>query len=202
MTLAIVNARGVPGALGALVGDRQFVTCHHVLFGGGAEPGGRIWALDDTRWPCARVPLGRALRGYCGLVTYRGAPCFVDAALGELDVDAALPALATVLGLPSPVDLPIGATVWKRGPLTGDTHGILADDRHFERPEIAGQLAHAPNQLRIVPRDRETQFSALGESGSAVLDAAGRFVGLIWGCTTYGEAVACPAGAVLAALGL
>lgn len=195
MTIGLVNARGIPGALGVFVDERRFLTCHHVLFGGGASAGDPIWCLDDTRWPPRRIPFGRTLRGFRGLVTYRGAACFIDAALGETDEDRSPQTVALA-------DPTIGMRVWKRGPVTGETHGIVADDRHFERPEIAGTIEHAIHQLRISPRDRDTQFSAAGESGAAVLDETGRFAGLIWGCTTYGEAIACPAAAVFAALGL
>jgi hypothetical protein len=209
--LPLVNARGVPGALGAVVrtaaGERGFVTCQHVLFGGGAGPGDRVWAMDDGPRGRAFAEIGRTVAGWIGRVTHAGETCFVDCAVGVLHDDARLPpfvvrALADAAAVGAAASAEAGGRVRKAAWVTGVTEGVVADTDHYERPYVHGRSVDAPRQLRVRPLDARLCFSAPGESGAAVLDEAGRVVGFLWGTTPQGEGIACPAAAALEQLGV
>jgi hypothetical protein len=211
MTLAIVNARGVPGAAGAIARDREgqrfLCTCNHVLFGAGAGVGDTVWAMEDVAERGALTAIARTSHGYQGQILHDGSPCFIDFAFAEFCDDGAWPnsirhgllVLADVGGV---ARCGAGARVSKRAWLTGHTHGTVIDDRHFDRPTIDGRAQPTPAQLLIRSTNTDERFSALGESGAAVLDEQNRVVGFLWGCNTYGEGIAFPALAMLEYFGM
>ncbi len=199
--LAIVNARGVPGAVGAITRDREgrryLMSCSHVLFGGGARAGDTIWARDESGGRRLRA-VARAAFGFRGPITVDGEGCFIDCAFAELDGADELPPHALALGAVAGVaPAKRGMRVYKRGWLTGTTDGIVADDEHFERPAFDGELQAAPRQLLIQPTSADERFSAPGESGTAVLDDDSFVVAVLWACNTFGEGIAFPAAAAL-----
>ncbi|MFE9775612.1 hypothetical protein ACFYOV_28890 [Streptomyces sp. NPDC005931] len=211
--LRIVNARGVPGVVGALVRDpggvSYLLSSHHVVFGAGAQEGDAVWALPPTADPGdPGVPtrLGRGRRGHLGLVKFAGETCFVDGALIELDDAADRPAwLREALTGAWPREVAQaepGAPVHKRGPATGLTQGTLLDVAYPDRPFIEGHTWTAPGQLLVASQDPDRAFSAPGDSGAPLLDEQGHIVGLLWGATAAGDGVACPAEPLLHRLGV
>ena len=210
--LTVVNARGVPGAAGAVARDRDgkryLVTCHHVLFGAGAGASDVVFALAEHGGERTLMPVARAAHGYQGRVDdHDGAVTFIDCAFAELDdtadwpqwLNEAVTQLADIDGVARGL---AGASVTKHGWLTGRTRGVIADAEHFDRPTFNGQIQDTPRQLLIRPANVEERFSASGESGAAVLDDGDRIVGFLWGCTTYGEGIAFPAAAALERFGM
>jgi hypothetical protein len=220
--IRLVNARGVTGTLGCLFRSAEhselFLTSHHVLYGAGAGPGDRVWAVlensdeDDKRGRRAEVTahdcgstyaeVGRTAFGRIGRVTFQGGTCFVDCATGVLARDGsrhaslrralrATPHLAVV------APARVGERVLKRGAVTGVTEGVILDAAYFDRPLIDGQEYEAPGQILIRSADEALLFSAPGDSGAVVFDAEGRAIGLLWGSTINGEGIVCPMAPVL-----
>jgi hypothetical protein len=206
MTLRIANARGVPGTAGPVVTDRagaRFVLAnHHVLYGEGAVPGDRVWALppEDGHGEHTVAYLGRARGGTIGRVTFRDEAVFVDCALIELASE--LPewlAIGTNSERGVAAARP-GLEVVKHGARTGTTHGVIADVAYPDRPYVEGRVWIAENQLLIESREPDLVFSGPGDSGAGITDELGRIVGLLWGSNANGQGIACPIEAVLHAL--
>lgn len=200
-TLQIASAEGVPGAACTVVRDRDggrlVLSNHHVVFGGGAMPGDRVWARDDEG---ALVHLGHALRGHLGRVTYRGETHFVDCAVVGLREPSRLPRWVTdaLDRLPRrAASVRTGDAVAKFGPATGRTDGVVAATEHFDAPYIDGRGYQAPRQMLIESSDPALRFCSQGDSGAAVLDEHGQVVGLLWGIAGTDKGIACPIGAVL-----
>lgn len=205
--LRIASARGVPGTAGAVVehssGTRYLLSNEHVVFGGGAELGDPVWAIPPERMDddvTGAVLLGRVFSGRIGRVTFEGEDCFVDCALVEL-VESALPAwiaerldglAAFETAAPEP-----GIAVCKSGAATGRTEGVLVDIAYPDYPVIDGRTWSAPGQLLVDSQNPELNFSAPGDSGSALFDVNGRLLGLLWGSNLSGQGVACPIAPVL-----
>lgn len=200
--LRIANAEGVPGTACALVRGRDgaplVIANHHVLFGGGAGPGERVWAVAEDG---AVVHLGHALRGQLGRVTYQGETHFVDCAVVGLRGRALLPAwLNDALDrLPrgAPANPRAGLAVKKIGPATGHTQGVIATIEHFDAPYILGRAYQAPRQLLVDSADPSLRFCAQGDSGAALVDEREQIVGLLWGITGSSQGIASPIGPVL-----
>jgi hypothetical protein len=198
--MRIVNARGIPGTIGAFVrtadGTACFLTSHHVLFGAGAREGDAVWLERDGRF----VEIGRALRGRIGRTTHDGEIVFIDCALGTLH-DARLADRSGAAG--GIADAVAGTRVRKTGSTTGTTDGIVDTVTYPDVPFIDGRRYEAPRQLLIRPLDAGTGcFSAAGDSGATVHDERGRIVGLLWGSNANGEGIASPIAPVLAQLGV
>jgi hypothetical protein len=129
---------------------------------------------------------------------------FVDCALTSLDGEETFPAwleeaLAALPAYTIPEAGP-GLEVSKRGATTGTTQGILVDVAYPDLPVIEGRAWQAPGQLLIDSRDPLLNFSAPGDSGAAVVDAAGAVIGLLWGSNDFGQGIACPIAPVFACL--
>ena len=128
---------------------------------------------------------------------------FIDCALIELD--AAHPEwLADRLRGPwprQPAAAHVGASATKSGAATGKTRGVIRDVAFHDHLYVDDSLQRAPRQLLIESGDQALHFSAVGDSGAAVVDDAGRAVGLLWGANTGAQSVACPMLAVLDHLG-
>jgi hypothetical protein len=211
-TLRIANARGVPGTAGTLVcdaaGARFVLANHHVVFGGGAADGDRVWAVPPDVEDAEReaIWLGRARRGQIGRVTFGGETYFVDCALVELADATRFPSwLQTSVSGPWPsvaAAAAPGMRVVKNGVTTGRTEGVLVDVAYPDHPFVGGRWWDAPGQLLVDSLDPELNFSAPGDSGAALLDERGRVVGLLWGSNENGQGIACPIDPVLDSLGV
>lgn len=207
----LVNSRGVPGTAGPLVRDAhgRFLLCnHHVIFGCGAAVGDCVWALaGDDLGGSSAVLVGHARRSQFGRVSYRGELVFVDCALVEIVAAEDLPVWlrSAVAGSAIPAGVGRAATghlVCKHGAATGITEGRIADAAYADLQQLDDRTAPAPLQLLVDSVDEQLNFSAPGDSGAALLDDAGRVVGLLWGCNFRGQGIACPIEPVLAALGV
>jgi hypothetical protein len=172
---------------------------HHVVFGGGAAAGDCVWALSED---CNVAPLGIALRGQIGRVTFAAETHFVDCALVALGEIASLPgwvraALATLGRRQASSRARPGLAVAKLGPATGQTLGVIGRVDYFDHPYIGGRAWSAPRQLLIESSDPALRFCGRGDSGSALLDADNGVVGLLWGSTGSGQGIASPIEPVL-----
>src|SRR5262245_52391929 len=165
--ISIVNARGVPGSVGALArgprGERYFISCAHVLYGGGAGDGDRVLAVEDSIGRRVLGELGSTMRGYLGCITHGGESYFLDCAIGALADEASLPpavrvALRACVHSAGVASVAQGARVYKDGWITGRTHGHVIDVAWFDRPVFDGQLRAAPNQILIRPHNEEESF--------------------------------------------
>lgn len=210
--LAIANANGLPGTAGMVVfdsrGERCLLTNHHVVFGGGAGLGDPVWALpthSEGRELSDFVCLGPTSSGQIGRVTVAGENIFVDCALVELRDEDRFPSWLkeSLACLPVARCAPAepGIPVTKHGATTGLTRGLIVDVCYPDNPFIDGHWWTAPGQILIDSRQKQFNFSASGDSGSAVLDEQGRVVGLLWGTNANGQGISCPIEPVLASLG-
>lgn len=206
--LRIASAHGVPGTAGALVvgadGLRCVLTNHHVMFGGGAVVGDRVWALapeDEIYQAREAVCLGRARSGQIGRVTFNDETYFVDCAVVAIADETLFPVwLKSVLSETWPLETAgaePGMSVFKCGAGTEFTEGTVVDVAYPDHPFIDGRSWSAPGQLLVDSRDPELNFSAPGDSGAALLDGGGRIIGLLWGSTANGQGIACPIEPVL-----
>lgn len=201
----IANARGVPGTLGCLAvahdGRPVLLSSFHVLFGAGAGEGEPVWRMDGD--PPAFRAIGRALYGRLGTVDFGRGATHVDCAVALLG-DGALPPGWRVV--PDPADdappLRPGDRVTKTGAATGTTEGVVADVACPAVSLVEGRTRAAPGQLLVRPVEGGAPFSAEGDSGAVLRDAAGRPVGLLWGTDHGGGSLACPLDAVLRVLGI
>jgi hypothetical protein len=210
--LSIASAYGVPGTAGALVSDAAgalfLLSNHHVVFGGGAKPGDRVWALPPQDGHDRQVAfIGWGRRGQIGRVTWQSETFFVDCALIELADVATYPdwlqlELTRSSGFTSSWPNEIahaqpGIGVIKTGASTGLTEGILVDVAYPDFPYIGDRAWTATGQLLVDSADAELNFSGPGDSGAMLLDCQGRMLGLLWGSNTGGQGIACPIGPVL-----
>jgi hypothetical protein len=212
----VINAKGVPGTIGAALrrhdGRLVLLASHHVIHGRGAVTGDPVFALDSREG--ALVEIGCSIGGWIGRLTVAGEPVFADCAavlchdLSTLPIAwrERLAALARFDGLAEPI---AGAAAFKDGAATGRTAGRIADVDFSDVTVIEGDSFETSGQILVTPvaaegqRDgTEVNFCAPGDSGTALFDAQGRLVGLIWGTNSLGEGIASPIGAVLEALGL
>jgi hypothetical protein len=79
------------------------------------------------------------------------------------------------------------------------------EDRHEEVARFGDAYKLVPNQLLVqsLPgNDSHNQFSTLGDSGALIVDEEGRAIGLLWGASPSGYALACPIEPVLEALAI
>ena len=204
----VANALGVPGTLGGIArlrgGDRLvLVSAHHVLFGGGAQVGARVWRVGDGPGPDGAV-IGRALHGRIGTIQHLGAPVFVDAAVAALESAGALARLARAAGPLASERVAAaapGLRVTKLGAASGLTRGSVSRIEHVDDAWLDGQRHHTPGQLLIRPLG-DTPFAVAGDSGALVRDDDGAVVGLLWGVTERGEGLASPIAPVVWVLGL
>jgi hypothetical protein len=82
--------------------------------------------------------------------------------------------------------------VIKRGYASDLTIGRLNTIRSFTRVYFKGQPSQMSKEVAVLPRNSESgAFSKPGDSGSAVIDGNGRFVGLLTGGAGITEATDC-----------
>ena len=208
MSIRIINAQGTPGTLacfGRTVHQRRpvFLTSCHVLYAAGAKRRDPVWLASPGG---GYRRLGTALQGKRGIVRYRGGDCFVDCAIGALELPV------DVDWSPAPhtqVAPKAGDRVWKAGAATGVTVGIVVDACHA-CTTAAGSLDTldtpqpilAPGQLLVRSGDPRLAFAADGDSGALLWNDDNVPIGLLWGTTVAAEGVACPIDTVLHALNI
>lgn len=199
---AVVNACGVPGSIGCFAltlheSQPVLLTTHHVLFGAGAPEHAPVSLAHRTGGRPMLEPIGRAGWGKRGLVRFGDSDVFVDCAVVRLDARVvesqkwrAQEQNATTQAVP-------GACVTKSGAATGRTAGVVVDVEHTATIDIDGRRCEAPQQIVVRSQVRGHTFSAAGDSGAALRDECGAIVGLLWGLTAGGDAIACPIAPVL-----
>jgi hypothetical protein len=138
------------------------------------------------------------------LVVSDGHRYFVDCAVVRVDADLSWDARVAGRRITGVVCAYRGMRVWKLGACSGETSGIVVDDRHEESAHVGMGYEVVPNQLLIqsIPAAGRNRFSDGGDSGAILLDEEARAVGLLWGASPSGYALACPIGPVLEALGI
>jgi hypothetical protein len=206
--LQIANTYGVPGTIATIVCNSQgtsfLLTNHHVAFGEDARAGDPVWAIPpdfggDTAGEMVCVGFTRS--GFIGRVTFNGEPYFIDCALVELEDSSLMPSwLQRAISIHCTeriVQAEAGMPVCKSGAVTGLTNGVIIDVAYPDHPYIEGRSWIAPRQLLVKSTAAELNFSARGDSGSALLDMQGSLVGLLWGCDNNGHGIACPIEPVL-----
>lgn len=205
----IVNAKGVPGTLGCIAytlhtGEPVLLSSWHVLFGRDANKASAVWLESNNGHGLSGI--GKTLYGKIGTVQFSGQDYYLDCAV------ASLTETPTVLASHSRTTLPtlitqhgaaqVGDAVIKTGAATGVTRGTVADVNYSESVIPRGQAQHTPGQLLLKPLDQNKVFSAEGDSGAVVVDAANKAIGLLWGTNVRGEGIACPIAPVLYAMNI
>jgi hypothetical protein len=191
----IANAHGTPGTLGCFgltLDDRQpvMLTSHHVLFGAGGLEQEPVWLVEGA----SATPLGRTRHGRRGAVRHGGADVHVDCATAGLE--GVMPGMTLVPETAGRVSA-VGAIVHKVGAATGATRGIVSDTNYSETVSIEGRKVSTHGQILVRAEDPAAPFSAVGDSGAALRNADGEVVGLLWGRSARGDALACPIEPVL-----
>ena len=196
--------RSVNGTLGLIVtepgtGRTMALTNWHVAAGDGLEDVGSPWlqpALADEGTPTDRV--GALARG---VLTDR-----VDAAVVALAPGVPwFPGIVGIGAVTGWAYAQVGTHVRKHGRTTGLTSGVVASVDFTTVVDFGPGTGRRilRDQLRIEPDGGVERFSAGGDSGSVVVDDAGRVLGLHWSGEDDGTfAVSCPIEAVLGTLGV
>jgi hypothetical protein len=197
------------GTLGALARDKTdrsvfALSTSHVLCPDNTA-GAPVWQprpCDQKGCDCNRV--GIALRAVCDVVVSGGHRYFIDCAVARLDPDVGWDPRVAGRHIAGAGRAHRGMRVWKLGAHSGQTVGVVIDDRHEEAARVGDGCRAVPNQLLVqpIPTAGETRFSGLGDSGSILFDQDARAVGLLWGASPSGHAIACPIGPVLDALAI
>ena len=205
----IVNAKGVPGTLGCIAytlhtGEPVLLSTWHVLFGRDAHEASAVWLESDNGHALSGI--GKTLYGKIGTVQFSGQDYYLDCAIASLTETPTVLASQTQSTSPTLITqhdaAQVGDAVTKAGAATGVTHGTIADVDYSESVIPRGQGQPAPGQLLLKPLDQNKVFSAEGDSGAVVVDAANRAIGLLWGTNVRGEGVACPIAPVLYAMNI
>lgn len=190
----IANARGAVGTLGCFaltLDDRRpvLLTSEHVLFASGARVGDPVYTIGQKPH---RVAIAR--HGRRGLVVHGGRQVHVDCASADLAPDLAESLRLTPCSPGAPVrhDAPVSMLVGSEA-----AAGTVVDTEYQGRARIAGRDFPTSGQILVRPRQRGEAFSKPGDSGAALRDADGAIVGIVWGATPLGEALACPIAPIL-----
>jgi endonuclease G len=191
----IANARGTPGTLGCFgltLDDRQpvMLTSHHVLFGAGGLEQEPVWLVEGA----SATPVGRTRHGKRGAVRHGGADFHVDCATAGFE---GLRQGVTLVPESAGSVPSVGAIVHKVGAATGATRGVVADTNYSETVSIEGRSVSTLGQILVRAENPAAPFSAAGDSGAALRNEDGAVIGLIWGRSTNGGALACPIAPVL-----
>jgi hypothetical protein len=204
----IVNSKGVPGTLGCIAytlhtGVPVLLSTWHVLFGRDANEASAVWLESNNGH--GLLGIGKTLYGKIGTVQFSGQDYYLDCAIASLAETPTV--LASQTQSTSPLitkhgAAKVGDAVTKAGAATGVTHGTIADVDYSESVIPRGKGQHTPRQLLLKPLDQSKAFSAEGDSGAVVVDAANKAIGLLWGTNVRGEGVACPIAPVLYAMNI
>lgn len=178
--IQIGNGTGAVGTLGCLAqrqdgtGAWVALSNHHVMLAGGKSVGDnvRIGQSDVSGCCCCTCgDFGTVLAANVGGLT-DCAICSIDNGVGlSHEIQGIGPVAGWTGALP-------GETVRKRGRTTGLTSGTVADV-NYNTTSTSGSSFN--NQLLIAPVAGTPNMVLPGDSGSAVVDADVKVVGLIWG---------------------
>lgn len=205
----IVNSKGVPGTLGCIAytlhtGEPVLLSTWHVLFGRDANEAGAVWLDSGNGHGLSGI--GKTLYGKIGTVQFSGQDYYLDCAIASLTETPTVLASQTRTTFPTLItrhgDAQVDDAVTKAGAATGVTRGTIADVNYSESVIPRGQRQHTPGQLLLKSLDQNKVFSAEGDSGAVVVDAANKAIGLLWGTNVRGEGVACPIAPVLYAMNI
>jgi hypothetical protein len=191
----------MPGTLACVVRDngtgrRLFLSAGHVLFDRGTGEGDPVWTTADfVAGRCDR-PFGFTRWGKVGIVCHNDRDAFIDCAVGTLVDDVPVSPIAA-----GPAPRPADA-VFKVGQGSGETRGIVIAIDHLVEQVVHGRPFTAPGQILVEPAVAGAPFLAAADSGALLCNGAGQAIGLLWGVNSRGEGLACPLGAVIAALGI
>ena len=197
---AIANKFGVPGTLGSFGLARDddrlvLLTSHHVLFGARAGEHDTVWvAVTGRQRSFQRAAQTR--HGRCGTVCFGGIDVHIDCATAELRQQRVPHGFQVTPEPPAETLLP-GDRVSKTGAATQTTEGIVVDTNHTETAWVQGRKRVTPVQILIKSAAPADAFSADGDSGAIVRNAAGAAAGLLWGIDRRGFGLACPIEPVL-----
>jgi len=204
-----ITVAGRAGTLGALVRDRLtgaqlLLGTAHVMMPRDSF-GAAVWQPAPCgQHGCACNRVGETVRAVSAVVAWNGHHYYLDAAVAVLETDVE----AAPSNFPEICAADRGVRVWKHGAATGRTTGVVLDHRHVETAMLWNGNRHAPNQIliRSLPGnagpDGVGRFAAAGDSGALVFDEKDRVVGLLWGASRSGEAVACHIGPLLDSLAI
>jgi hypothetical protein len=190
----IANARGTPGTLGFFaltLDDRKpvLLTNEHVLFGAGGREQEPVWLVDGGSAPVARTRHGRR-----GVVRHASNEIYVDCATAELrSADTGWSFEPEATGLP----VAAGDAVHKIGAASGTTYGRIAHANYSETVSVGGRAVDTLGQILVRGEDPSKPFHVAGDSGAALRSADGKVIGLLWGESAHGGALACPIAPVL-----
>ncbi|HET6669330.1 MAG TPA: hypothetical protein VFH15_03770 [Pyrinomonadaceae bacterium] len=207
----IINSKGVPGTLGCTAytlhtGQAVLLSTWHVLFGNDADEERVVWLINEADDGLGLSGIGNTLYGKIGTVQFAGGNYYLDCAIASYTETPTVLASQTRTKSPTFINghgiAQLGDVVTKIGAATGVTRGIVADVNYSDSasPRDKGQLT--PGQLLLRPLEEDKLFSADGDSGAVVVDAANKVVGLLWGTNVRGEGVACPIAPVLYAMNI
>ncbi len=176
--IQIGNSTGVVGTLGCMAtlnsdGSWVALSNQHVLMGGGKQLATdvKIGQPDISECCCCSC-------GEIGTVVKSQIGGLVDCAIAKLNPDIPhvneIDGIGPIRGSASAV---VGDTVRKVGRSTGLTSGIVLDINF----PTTSNLLNFTNQIKIKPDGANTKFSTDGDSGSAIVNAENKIVGLLWG---------------------
>lgn len=204
--IRIANSKGVPGTMGCLattLHSKQpvLLSSCHVLYANGAGEGDEVWQVDEAESGRKYSRIGTTLYGKLGTVHFEGEEVYLDCAVASY-----LPSMQNCHGslpfIDGQADVQPGDAVMKTGAATGVSRGVVIDNQYFDYARIAGRPHPSPGQILVQPDLYPTPFSAEGDSGAVIINAAGKAVALLWGTNSRGQGVACPIAPVLHALNL
>ena len=165
--------------------------------------GDRSWAVGDAIAQPARLDRGRCPASAVALLQRAVLDGKVDCAVAEVTARTASSEIVDIGEITGTNEVSIDQPVRKRGRTTGLTYGFVDSvdvTAIIDYPGI-GEIT-LTNQIDVRPDTaRNSRFSDSGDSGSAVVNAAGEVVGLHFaGNAADGHAAANPIASVLAAL--
>ena len=189
----IANSRGAVGTLGCFARTRDaripvILSCQHVLFGHGGQS--REWW--STTSPLTRA--GRVRHGRRGIVRHEGADTYVDCATGEFEPPLGDARLVPESAGAAPSRHDTVHTVDAAGVTT---HGTVLATSYSETVLVAGENTPATRQILVGTRTPGRPFSQPGDSGAILRNEQGAAIGLLWGYSASGDALACPIAPVL-----
>jgi hypothetical protein len=167
------------------------LTSGHVLYGGGAHEQQPVFLLGSD------LPrrVGRTRHGRLGIVQHDERAVHVDCATAEIDLALAE---ARDFAVCTPGTAPVvGQGVMMLGAATRGTHGVIADTNYSGAALVEGRDRPVQGQLLVRALGSGARFSDDGDSGATLRNSDGAVIGIVWGTTAAGEALACPIDPVL-----